>query len=171
MRYSAAIRNTSGRPTSATEPDDRAGDVAQAAQDHDGQRQDGLLRVERLVIDVGIQMRRDAAADARSESAENEGQCLIAIEAETIGARGDIIVANGAKTAADMRTEQPHLQQREHDHDREAEPVDRATPTSSKPNSDSGGIPETPIGPCVTVSQFRMTSDMISPIASVAIET
>ena len=104
---------------------DRTGDVAQSPQDHDGQRQDGLLRVESLVIDVGIQMGGDAAADARSEPAENERQCLIAIEAETIGARRNIVIANGAKTAADMRTEQPHLQKREQNHDREAEPVDR----------------------------------------------
>ena len=71
-----------------------------------------MLRVEGLVIDVGIQMSRDAAADARGEAAENEGQCLIAIEAETIGPCRDIVIANGAKTAADMRAEQPHLQKR-----------------------------------------------------------
>ncbi len=32
-------------------------------------------------------------------------------------------------------------------------------------------MPETPIGPRVTLSQFRITSDTISPIASVAMES
>ena len=35
----------------------------------------------------------------------------------------------------------------------------------------SGGIPATPIGPRVTLSQLRMTSAMISPMPSVAIDT
>ena len=54
--------------------DDRADDVAEAAQDHDRQRQDGLLRIEGLVVDIGVKMRGDATADAGGETAEDEGE-------------------------------------------------------------------------------------------------
>ena len=96
-------------------------------------------------------MRGDAAADAGGEAAEDEGQRLVAVEAEAVGARRHVVVADGAKAAAEMRAEQPHLQQRQHDHDREAEPVDRrhADKLDSR-TATAAGCRETPIGPRVT---------------------
>ena len=58
-------------------------------------------------------MGSDAAADARGEPAENEGQCLVAVQRKTIGARRNVVIANRAKAATEMRTEQPDLHQRE----------------------------------------------------------
>ena len=51
------------------------------------------------------------AADARDEPAEREGESLVAIQADPVGARRDVVVANGTEGAAEMRTQQPLLQQ------------------------------------------------------------
>ena len=118
MRYSAAIAEHFRQADQRDRPEDRADDIAEAAEDHHGQRQDGLLRVEGLVVDVGVEMRGDAAADAGGKAAEDERQRFVAVEAEAIGARGDVVVADGAKAAAEMRAEQASLQQRQHHHQR-----------------------------------------------------
>ena len=60
------------------------------------------------------------AADAGGEAAEGEGQRLVAVQADAIGARRDVVVADGAQAAAEMRAEQPRLQQRQHDQHGEA---------------------------------------------------
>ena len=58
-------------------------------------------------------MSGDAAADAGCKPAEDEGERLVAVQAEAIGARRDIVIADRAKTAAEMRAEQPQLHQRQ----------------------------------------------------------
>jgi len=69
--------------------------------------------------------RRTPAADAGCEPAEDERERLVAVQAEAIGARRNIVVADGAEAAAEMRAEQACLEQRQHDHDSKTEPVDR----------------------------------------------
>ena len=80
-----------------------------------------MLRVEGLVVDVGVDdAPRSPPADAGGEAAEDEGQRLVAVQAEPVGARGDVVLADGAQAAAEMRAEQAPLQQRQHDQHGEA---------------------------------------------------
>ena len=55
-------------------------------------------------------MRGEGAAHAGGEAADGEGQRLVAVEADAVGARGHLVVAHGAAAAAEMRAQQPPLQ-------------------------------------------------------------
>ena len=125
MRYSAVRRNSSGRPASTMAPQDGAADVAHAAQNEHRQRQQRNLRIEGLMIDVGIEVRRDRPADARAKPAERERQRFVAIQTNPIGSGGDVIIANSAKGAAEMRRQKPRLHETDDFADRQRRNSDR----------------------------------------------
>src|ERR1700722_17311200 len=106
--------------------DDRAEHVAHPTQNNHRQREKRELGIERLVVEVGIEMRRDRARDARSETAESEGERLVAIEIDPIGLRRDLILPHGAQSAAEMRGEEPCLQGGDRNQHDKTGPVNRA---------------------------------------------
>src|SRR5579883_171865 len=106
--------------------DNRAKHIPHAAENDHGQSEQRELRIERLVVQVRIEVGGDRAADAGAEAAEGEGQPLIAVELDPIGARGDLVLAHGAQRSAEMRIQEPRLQRRQRDDNGEAQPVNRA---------------------------------------------
>ena len=112
-------------------------------------------------------MRGDRAADAGGEPAESEGQRLVAVETNAIGARRDIVVADRAQGAAEMRA-------------RAAAPAERqqiATIARRQPVDAAGAVDivaeerqrrnagHAHRARAVRPSQFRITRLTISPIA------
>ena len=91
--------------------------------DHDRQRDQRGLPVEGLVVDVGEQVRRDRAADAADEARDDEGQRLVAVEVDAVGAGGDVVLADRAPGATEVRAEQARLHQREQRDRTERQPV------------------------------------------------
>ena len=66
------------------------------------------------------------AAHAGGEAADGEGQRLVAVEPDAVGAGGDIVVAHARSTRPRCEPSSRQLQRRQHDHHRQREPVDRA---------------------------------------------
>src|SRR5262249_12239131 len=72
--------------------EDRAGDIAEAAEDHHGERQQRGLRREGLMVHIAVRVRQQGARDAGGEAGDAESKPLVAVERDAITARRHIVI-------------------------------------------------------------------------------